>query len=105
MQWGYTWSLDVLEYEVMRSPMSSQGAALFWGFLDLSQPWESLDKTYEEGFFVGWSTNTGCDVEVLAIPKDGLDTRDLVWVPRLGFCPLTGLSPGLLLAFSLDITP
>jgi len=31
--------------------------------------------------------------------------QDLVWVPRLGFCPLTGLNPGLLLAFSLDIIP
>jgi hypothetical protein len=30
---------------------------------------------------------------------------DPVWVPRLGFCPLTGHNPGLLLAFSLDITP
>jgi hypothetical protein len=28
---------------------------------------------------------------------------DLVWVPRLGFCPLTGHNPGLLLAFALDI--
>jgi hypothetical protein len=27
-----------------------------------------------------------------------------VWVPRLGFCPLTGHNPGLLLAFLLDIT-
>jgi hypothetical protein len=29
---------------------------------------------------------------------------DPVWVPRLGFCPLTGHNPGLL-AFSLDIIP
>ena len=46
MLWGYIRSLDMLEYEVMRSPMSSQGAALFWGFLDLSRPWESLDELY-----------------------------------------------------------
>jgi len=38
----------MLEYEVMRSPMSSQGAALFWSFLDLSRPWESLDRMYKE---------------------------------------------------------
>jgi hypothetical protein len=30
-------------YEVMRSPVSSQGAALFWGFLDLSRLWESIE--------------------------------------------------------------
>jgi hypothetical protein len=28
-----------------------------------------------------------------------------VWVPKLGFCPLTGHKPGLLLALSLDIIP
>jgi len=33
MQWGYTGSLDMLECEVMRSLMSLQGVALFWGFL------------------------------------------------------------------------
>jgi len=54
MRWGCTGSLYMLEYEAMRSPMSSQGAALFWGFLDLSQPWESLDRIYEEGLVVGW---------------------------------------------------
>jgi len=47
MQWGCSGSLDMLEYEVMRSPMSSQGAALLWGSLDLSQPWESLDGIYK----------------------------------------------------------
>jgi len=29
LNWGCTGSLDMLEYEVMRSPTSSQGAALF----------------------------------------------------------------------------
>jgi hypothetical protein len=53
MQWGYTGSLDMLEYEVMRSLMSSQGAALFWGSLDLSQPWESLEKKKKKGLVVG----------------------------------------------------
>jgi hypothetical protein len=82
----------MLEYEVMRSPMSLQGAALFWSFLDLSQPRESLDRIYEEGLNVGWSTSIGYNGEVLATPKDRL-----VWVPRLGFSPLTGHNPGLLL--------
>ena len=56
----------------MRSPMSSQGAALFWGFLDLSQPWESLDRIYEKGLVVGWPTSIGYDGEALVIPKDRL---------------------------------
>jgi hypothetical protein len=63
----------MLEYELMRSLMSSQGAALFWGFLDLSQPWEYLNRIYKEGLVVGWSTSTGYDGEVLAIPKDRLE--------------------------------
>jgi len=53
MWWGYTGSRDMLEYEVMRSLMNSQGTALFWGFLDLSQLWESPDRIYEEGLVVG----------------------------------------------------
>ena len=70
MQWVYTGSLDMLEYEVMRSPMSSQGTALFWGFLGLSRPWESLDGIYEKGFVVGWSTSIGYNGRALAVPKD-----------------------------------
>jgi hypothetical protein len=73
MWWGFTGSLDMLEYEVMRLPMSSHGAALFCGFLDLSWPWESLDRIYEEGLVVGWSTSIGYVGEVVAIPKDRLE--------------------------------
>jgi hypothetical protein len=51
--WLHIISLDMLEYKVMRSPMSSQGAALFWGFLDLSWLWESLDEIYKKGLVVG----------------------------------------------------
>ena len=72
MQWGYIGSPDMLEYEVMRSPMSSQGAALFWGFLYLSQLWESIDDIYKKGLVVGWSTSTGQDDEALVTPKDRL---------------------------------
>jgi len=63
----------MLEYEVMRSLMSLQGAALFWDFLDLSRPWEPLDRIYEEGLVTGWSTSIGYDGKVLAIPKDSLE--------------------------------
>jgi hypothetical protein len=73
MQWGCTGSLDMLEYEVMRPLISSQGAALFSGFLDLSQPWKSLNRIYEERLVVGWSTSIGYEGEVLAIPKDRLE--------------------------------
>ena len=70
MRWGYTGSLDMLEYELMRSPMSSQGAALFWGLLGLCRPCESLDGIYDKRLVVDWSTSTGYDGEALAIPKD-----------------------------------
>jgi len=73
MWWGCTGSLDMLEYEVMRSPMSSERAALFWGFLGLNRPWESLDRMYKEGLVVGRSTNIGYDGEVLAVPEDRLE--------------------------------
>jgi hypothetical protein len=73
MQWDCTRSLARLEYEVMISSTSSQGTALFWGFLDLSRPWESLDRIYKKGLVVGWSTSIGYDGEVLAIPKDRLE--------------------------------
>jgi len=53
MWWGFIGSLDMPEYEAMRSPMSLQGAALLWDFLDLSQSWESLDKIYEKCSIVG----------------------------------------------------
>jgi len=73
MQWGCIGSLGMLEYEVMRLPMSSQGATLFWGFLVLSQPWEPLDEIYKKGLVIGWSTTTGLDGEALVTQKDRLD--------------------------------
>jgi len=47
--------------------------AVFWGFLDLSRLWESLDRIYEEGLDIGWSSSIGHDGEVLATPKDRLE--------------------------------
>jgi hypothetical protein len=73
MWWGCTGSLDMLEYKLMRLLTSLQGAALFWGFLDLSRPWESLDRICEEGLVIGCSTNIGYDGEVLAIPEVRLE--------------------------------
>jgi len=73
MQWGYIGSLDMLEYEVMRSLMSSQGVALFWGFLYLSQPWEYLDEIYKKGLNIGQLTSIGQDGKALVTPKDKLE--------------------------------
>ena len=70
---GCIGSLDMLEYEVMRSSMSSQGVSLFWGFSDLSRPWDSLDSIYEEGLVFGWSTSIGYAAEFLQIPKNRLE--------------------------------
>ena len=61
----------MLRYEVMRSPMSSQGMAVFSGLWDLSRPWESLDRIHEESD-VGWTASIGHGGEVLVTPKDRL---------------------------------
>jgi hypothetical protein len=62
----------MVEYKAMRSPTSSQGAALVGDSLDLSRPLESLDRIYKEGSVVGWLTSTGQDGEALATLKDRL---------------------------------
>jgi len=59
----------MLEYEEMRSPMSSQGVAPVWVSWDLSRPLESLDETYNTSLIAGWAKSTGQDGEVLAIPR------------------------------------
>jgi len=40
--------------------------------LDLSQPWESVDRIYEEELDIGWTTNIGYGGKVLVTPKDRL---------------------------------
>jgi len=64
--------MDILGYEVKRSPTSLQGIALFSGLWDLSQPWESLGRIHEEESDVGWTTSIGHLGEVLVIPKERL---------------------------------
>jgi hypothetical protein len=44
IMWGCFGSLDVLGYEEMKLPTSSQETALFKSLSDLNQPWGSLDK-------------------------------------------------------------
>jgi hypothetical protein len=53
MWWGFIGSLDMPEYEAMRSPKSSQGVALFGDILDLSRPCESVVEIYRKGSVVG----------------------------------------------------
>jgi hypothetical protein len=65
--------LDILGYEVIRSPMSLQGMALFYSLLDLSRPWESLSRIYKEGLDAGWLSSTGYGGEVLVTPKPRLE--------------------------------
>ena len=68
-----TFKYSAWEYEIMRSPTSSQETALFESLLDLSRAWESVDRIYEEGLDVGWLTSVGYGGEVLGTPKDRLE--------------------------------
>jgi len=92
VRWGCSGSPEILGYEVMRSPTSSQGTAMFSGLWDLSRAWESLDRIHEEELDVGWTISIRHGGEILMTSKDRLENqfRDLVWVSELGFCPLTG---------------
>jgi hypothetical protein len=93
--------------ELSKQDAYSQRAAVFASLWDRSRPWESLDRAYKEELDVGWTTRIGHGSEVLEATKDRLENlfQDLVWVSKLGFYLSTGYSPGLLLAFSLDIIP
>ena len=71
---GVFFSPACVGYEIMRSPTSSQGTSLFESLSDLSRPWESLGRIYEEGLDVGWLTSTGYGGEVLVTPKDRLES-------------------------------
>jgi len=53
MRWDFTGSPDMPGYEVMRSPMGSQGVALPWDSLDPSWPWGSLEVISGKGSVVG----------------------------------------------------
>ena len=82
MQWGSSGSLDMLEYEVMRSQMGSRGAAQFGGFLDPSQPRKSLGKKYKNGlsrwlFNQRWARWRG-------LGNTQRQARDLISGPSLG---------------------
>jgi len=72
MRWDYIGSLGLLEYEEMRSPMSSQVVAPVCFSWDLSRPLGSLDETYKTSSIAGWLTSIVQNGEVLAIPKGRL---------------------------------
>jgi hypothetical protein len=46
--WGCTESLDMLEYDEMKSPTSSHWTVLISGLLDLILSWGSVGRTEEE---------------------------------------------------------
>ena len=60
------------EYEEVRSLMGLRGAALFWGFLDLSWPWVSLGEKLKNDSVAGCLTSTRPDGVALATPQDRL---------------------------------
>ena len=62
----------MLEYEEMKSSMSSLGVAPVWASWDLSRPLESLDETYNTNSVDGWAKSIGQDGEVLAISRGKL---------------------------------
>jgi hypothetical protein len=68
-----TFKFSTWEYELLRSPTSSQEMALLESLLDLSRPWEFVDRIYEEGLVVGWLTSIGYGGKVLVTPKDRLE--------------------------------
>jgi hypothetical protein len=71
----------MLEYEVMRLPMSLQGAALFWGSLDLSQPWESRQDTQKR--LSRWLVNQHW-ARWWGLGDTQRQARELISGPRLG---------------------
>jgi len=79
---GLFWSPDMLEYEVIKSPIDSRGAALLRGFLGPSRPWLSLGENYKRGSVSDWPNGTRLNGEFLVIPKGRLEnlSRDFVRV-------------------------
>ena len=63
----------MLGYKVMRSPTSLQGTGLFYSLSDLSWPWESLGRIYEEELDICGLTSIGYVGDVLVTPKDRLE--------------------------------
>jgi hypothetical protein len=105
--WGCTGSLDILGYEEMKSPTSSQETVLFSGLLDMSHSWgvtrqnirRKIKRWMENHHLVLWRGL--CSTQKQAwelISGPNLATKPDYW-------PLTGHNPGLFLVSLLDITP
>jgi len=65
--------LDMLGYKEMKLPSSSQETAPFGNLLDLSRPWGSLGRIYEERYDAGWITSNGRGDELLVVLRDGIE--------------------------------
>jgi len=76
MQRGCIGSLDMLGYEIggneIADLLARDGSVL--SLQDLNWPWVSLGRKYEEGLDVGWLTSIGYGGEVLATPKERLES-------------------------------
>jgi len=70
--WGCTGSLGMPGYKEMKLPTSSEETVLFKGLLDLSLPWGSLGRTYEERYNAGWITSIWYCGVVLVVHRDRL---------------------------------
>jgi hypothetical protein len=93
---GSIGSLDNLGYEVTRSMTRAEREATFEVFLG-PEPALWISRRDVQHRFNRWLVNQHePDGEDLVVPKDTLEnlSRNLIWIPRLSWCPSTGLSPG-----------
>jgi hypothetical protein len=105
--WSCIGSPDMLEYDELKSPTSSQGVVQFRSIQDLSHPWGSLGRISEIRLNVGWITSIWQCGEFLVAIRDRLKNwfRALARLQRPDYCSLIGHNPELSLTFLLDITP
>ena len=82
MWWGFIGSLDMPEYEAMRSPMSSQEVVLFWDILDLSRPW-GVSRRDIQRRLRRWLTNQHC-ASWRDLGNTQRQARELISGPSLG---------------------
>jgi len=100
-------SPNILDYVEMKMPMRSQESDLFTRLLEWNQPWGSPGRIWRKRLTAGLVTSKRQSRRVLPALRDQLEnsSQALAQLQRPGFCSLIEFNPGLLLAFSMDITP
>jgi hypothetical protein len=86
--------------------MGSKRRGLFTSLMDQNLPCKYLGRILER-WSAGLTTSIWqCD-RVLPVLRDSFKnwSQALILLLRLGYCPLTGYKPGLLLASLPDLTP